>query len=148
LATAESCTGGMVAAALTDIRGSSAAFLGGVVSYADDAKREMLGVPAVTLDANGAVSAAVAEAMAVGAQKRLDADLAVAITGVAGPDGGTPEKPVGLVWFAIADRRDGQQVVVSVERRFPGRSREAIRARATSTALDLVRRRIHGLPVR
>ena len=99
LATAESCTGGLVAARLTSVPGSSASFVGGVVAYADEVKRSELDVPEALLAEHGAVSAEVAEAMAEGARRRLGADVAVAVTGVAGPGGGTPEKPVGLVYL-------------------------------------------------
>jgi nicotinamide-nucleotide amidase len=102
LATAESCTGGMVAERLTEVPGSSDVFLGGVVAYADALKRAELGVPAEVLERHGAVSAETAAAMAQGARERLGADIAVAVTGIAGPGGGTPEKPVGLVYVHAA----------------------------------------------
>jgi PncC family amidohydrolase len=103
VALAESCTGGMVAAALTAVPGSSGYFLGGVVSYADEAKRDLLGVDAAVLAAHGAVSAPVARAMAEGARARFGASVAAAVTGIAGPDGGSAEKPVGLTYVAVAD---------------------------------------------
>ena len=103
VATAESCTGGLVAHAITEIAGSSAYYRGGFVTYADDVKRDALGVPADVLAAHGAVSAQVARAMAEGARARLSTDLAVAITGIAGPGGGSAEKPVGLTYVAVAD---------------------------------------------
>ena len=103
VALAESCTGGMVAAALTAVPGSSGYFLGGVVSYADEAKRDLLGVDAAVLAAHGAVSAQVARAMAEGARARFGACVAAAVTGIAGPDGGSDEKPVGLTYVAVAD---------------------------------------------
>jgi nicotinamide-nucleotide amidase len=134
LATAESCTGGMVAARLTDVAGSSEVFLGGVVAYSNEMKQAELGVAEEVLAAHGAVSAETAAAMARGARDRLGADVAVAVTGVAGPGGGTPEKPVGLV-YAHAAGPDGER---SVE--FNLRSdRDAVRRRATTTALHLVR---------
>ncbi len=102
VATAESCTGGLVAHLLTEVPGSSAYLLGGVVAYSDDVKRNVLGVPAEVLFAHGAVSAQVALAMAEGVRALLGTDLAVAVTGVAGPEGGTDAKPVGLVYVAIA----------------------------------------------
>ena len=102
IATAESCTGGLLAARLTDRPGSSAYLAGGVVAYANDAKTELLGVDPALIDAHGAVSEPVAEAMAAGALRRFDADTAVAITGIAGPGGGTEEKPVGTVCFTVA----------------------------------------------
>lgn len=102
VAVAESCTGGLVADAITDIPGSSGYFLGGVVSYADTAKVALLGVPTEVLAAHGAVSAQVGRAMAEGARERFSADLAAAVTGVAGPDGGSDAKPVGLTYVAVA----------------------------------------------
>jgi nicotinamide-nucleotide amidase len=121
VATAESCTGGLVAGALTDIAGSSAVVDRGFVTYTNEAKEQMLGVPAAILRAHGAVSRETAEAMAQGALKHSLADLVVSITGIAGPGGGTAEKPVGLVHFAAA-ARDGRRT--HRERRFgdPGRS--------------------------
>jgi PncC family amidohydrolase len=104
VATAESCTGGLVAHLLTEVPGSSRYLRGGIVAYADDVKRDHLGVPAEVLAAHGAVSAQVALAMAEGARIRLGADLAVGVTGVAGPDGGTAAKPVGLAYVAVTGR--------------------------------------------
>ncbi len=104
VATAESCTGGLVAGALTEIAGSSDVFDRGFVTYSNEAKQQMLGVPAATLQEHGAVSRQTAEAMARGALGRANADLVVAITGIAGPGGGGPGKPVGLVHFAAASR--------------------------------------------
>jgi nicotinamide-nucleotide amidase len=135
LATAESCTGGLVAARLTDVPGSSDVFLGGVVAYADALKRAELGVPADVLERHGAVSAEAAAAMSRGARERLGADVAVSVTGIAGPDGGTPEKPVGLVHFHAAGP-DGER---ALQLEVPG-DRETVRRRATATALHLVRR--------
>jgi len=134
LATAESCTGGLVAARLTSVPGSSDVFIGGVVAYSNEVKAGELGVPEGTLERFGAVSEEAAEAMTAGARERLGADVAVSVTGVAGPGGGTPEKPVGLV-FLHAQGPNG-----SLARRldFPG-DREAIRGRATAAALHLVR---------
>ena len=100
---AESCTGGLVAAAITAIPGSSGYFEGGVVSYADDAKRDLLGVDEALLRAHGAVSAQVARAMALGARERFATDLAASVTGIAGPDGGSAAKPVGLTYLGVAD---------------------------------------------
>ena len=134
LATAESCTGGLVAARLTSVPGSSDVFLGAVVAYADEVKARELDVPAEVLERHGAVSAEAAAAMAAGARARLGADVAVSVTGVAGPGGGTPEKPVGLVYLH-AEGPDG-----SLARRLdlPG-DREAIRSRSAVAALHLVR---------
>ncbi|HUZ98377.1 MAG TPA: CinA family nicotinamide mononucleotide deamidase-related protein [Gaiellaceae bacterium] len=135
LATAESETGGIVASRLTSIPGASDVFVGGVVAYANSVKEAQLGVPAVLLEAKGAVSADVAEAMARGARERLGADVAVAVTGVAGPGGGTPEKPVGLVYL----HAEGPDGGVAREFTFPG-DRGSIRARSAVMALHLVRR--------
>jgi nicotinamide-nucleotide amidase len=135
LATAESCTGGMVAERLTSIPGSSAAFVGAVVAYADEVKAKQLGVSEEILERYGAVSSETAAAMAVGARERLGADLAVAVTGIAGPGGGSDEKPVGLVYLHAA----GPDGFRDVEFVFPG-DRESIRRRAAVTALHLVRR--------
>lgn len=107
IATAESCTGGMIAAACTDPAGSSAWFDRGFVTYSNEAKADMLGVAPALIDAHGAVSEAVARAMVQGALARSKADVAVAVTGVAGPSGGTPDKPVGTVWLAWASRQQG-----------------------------------------
>lgn len=143
VATAESCTGGLVAARLTDVPGISAAFREGFVTYSDEAKARTLGVPTETLERQGAVSRETALAMADGARERAGADLAVALTGIAGPGGGTPEKPVGLVWLAVA----GLGAPEALERRFPARGRGWVRRWAAATALDLLRRRILGLPL-
>ena len=134
LATAESCTGGLVAARLTSVPGSSDVVLGGVVAYANAVKECELGVPTALLAEHGAVSAEVAEAMARGARERLGADVAVSVTGVAGPGGGTEEKPVGLV-YCHASGPDGE---LGREFSFPG-DRAAIRARSVVIALHLVR---------
>ena len=135
LATAESCTGGLVAARLTDIPGSSEVFRGAIVAYADDVKVEQLGVDPAVLAEHGAVSAETAEAMAAGARERLGADVAVSVTGIAGPGGGTPEKPVGLV-FLHASSPDGEE---ALRFEFPG-ERDWIRTRSAVAALHLLRR--------
>jgi len=135
LATAESCTGGLVAARLTSVPGSSRVFRGGVVAYADGVKHSELGVPEELVERHGAVSAEVAQAMAAGARRRLDADVAVSVTGIAGPDGGTPEKPVGLVYLHVEGPDGGRGREFS----FPG-DRPSIRARSVVGALHLVRR--------
>jgi nicotinamide-nucleotide amidase len=134
MATAESCTGGLVAKRITDIAGSSSAMLGGVVSYANSAKIAFLDVPQSVLDSVGAVSEETARAMAEGARKRFGADWAVSTTGVAGPSGGSPEKPVGLVWFAIA----GPPGTTSKKSKFPDFGRERIREMAAAAALRLL----------
>lgn len=135
IATAESCTGGLVAAALTEIAGSSDVVERGFVTYSNAAKTQMLGVPEALIAAHGAVSAEVAAAMALGALKASRAGLAVSITGVAGPGGGTAQKPVGLVHFAVA-AADGR--VNRVEQRFGDIGREKVRAKAVETALALL----------
>jgi nicotinamide-nucleotide amidase len=135
LATAESCTGGMVATRITGVPGASDVFVGSVVAYANQVKEAELGVPAELVKEHGAVSAEVAAAMAAGARERLGADVAVAVTGVAGPGGGTPDKPVGLV-FAHAAGPDGE---LAARTELPG-DREMIRGRATAASLHLVRR--------
>jgi nicotinamide-nucleotide amidase len=139
LATAESCTGGMVATRLTDVSGSSASFVGGVVAYADEVKRSELDVPEELLVRHGSVSAEVAAAMAEGARRRLGADVAVAVTGIAGPGGGTPEKPVGRVHLHAAGPEGSLARMLDL----PG-EREQIRVRATVTALHLLRALLLG----
>jgi nicotinamide-nucleotide amidase len=137
IALAESCTGGLVAASITAVAGSSGYFLGGVVSYANSAKEALLDVPASTLDAHGAVSAQVAMAMATGAQARFGADLAASITGIAGPDGGTADKPVGLTYVGLASARaDARGVAVDVRRLQLGGDRTANREAAALAALE------------
>ncbi|MCP5361594.1 MAG: CinA family protein [Hyphomicrobiales bacterium] len=133
LATAESCTGGLVAGALTDVPGSSDVFDRGFVTYSNIAKQEMLGVPAALLEAHGAVSEEVARAMAEGALAQSEADMAVALTGIAGPDGGTEAKPVGLVFIAVAKLSGAMLCEKCI---FPN-DRAAVRAAAVEKALDL-----------
>jgi nicotinamide-nucleotide amidase len=139
IATAESCTGGLLAARLTDRPGSSAYVLGGVVSYANEVKQDIVGVPAELIEAVGAVSAEVAQAMAQGVRARLGADVGVGITGVAGPDGGTPEKPVGLVHLCVAgpERTLPRRIVL------PG-NRADVRKRAVVVAMHTIRNLLTG----
>ena len=137
VATAESCTGGLVAGALTDIAGSSAVVERGFVTYTNEAKEQMLGVPAETLRTHGAVSRPTAEAMAAGVLEHSPADLAVSITGIAGPGGGTAEKPVGLVYLHVAGPEGEEARRIDL----PG-DREMIRGRATTAALHLLRRHL------
>ena len=132
-ATAESCTGGGVGSAITAVPGSSAVFAGGVISYANEVKREVLGVRAETLAACGAVSPETAAQMAEGARRLLKADLAVSVTGVAGPDGGSDGKPVGLVWFGLAGA-DG----VRTERCLFRGDRARVREQAVVHALGML----------
>lgn len=134
LATAESCTGGLVAAALTAVAGSSTVVERGFVTYSNEAKTEMLSVPAALINANGAVSELVARAMAAGALTHSRADVAVAVTGIAGPGGGSIDKPVGLVHFAAA-RRGG--ALITRHHVFGG-DRDAVRHHATRTALEMI----------
>jgi len=138
LATAESCTGGLIAAALTAIAGSSGVFDRGFITYSNDAKAELTGVPSELIARHGAVSEAVAGAMAAGALARSRADIAVSATGLAGPGGGSADKPVGLVWLGLAQHNHP----VSAERHiFPG-DRTAIRAAAVGHALKMIRARV------
>jgi len=141
VATAESCTGGWVAKAITDIAGSSAVFGYGIVSYSNGAKESIIGVQNKTLEEYGSVSAEVVEEMAKGALRLSGADIAVAVSGVAGPDGGTAVKPVGTVWFAWAVR-DGANAVVDTQlEQFSG-DRELVREASVAYALQGVRERI------
>jgi competence/damage-inducible protein CinA-like protein len=140
LAVAESCTGGMLSARLTDRPGSSAYFLGGVVAYSNEAKSDIVGVDPDLIVRFGAVSNEVAEALADGALARFEADVSVGLTGIAGPDGGTEEKPVGTVCFSLATR-DGQRITRTT--RLPG-GRVDVRDRATTVALHLLRRLLRG----
>jgi len=135
LAVGESCTGGVLAARITAVPGASEVFVGGVVAYANGTKTDLLDVPTATLEVHGAVSDEVVRAMVEGAQRRFDANAAIAVTGIAGPGGGSPEKPVGTVWLAA--RLGGE--TRAVKRVFPG-DRGEIRARAAQAALDLLRR--------
>ncbi len=136
LATAESCTGGMVAAALTEIAGSSAVVERGFVTYSNKAKQQMLGVPPTTLNKYGAVSRETAEAMAKGALAHAPVDLAVSITGIAGPGGGSADKPVGLVHFA-AGSRGGR--LIHHEHKFGDIGREQVRRLSVLQALAMLR---------
>jgi nicotinamide-nucleotide amidase len=135
LGTAESCTGGLVAARLTDVAGSSDVFAGAVVAYANEVKVTELGVPEALLAAHGAVSAEVAEAMAAGVRARLGVDVGIAVTGVAGPGGGTEAKPVGLVHLHVSTADGGRAWEFSLPA-----DRDTIRSRATVAALHLARR--------
>jgi nicotinamide-nucleotide amidase len=135
VAVAESCTGGMLAERLTNVPGSSSYFLGGVICYSNDLKTTLVGVPQSLIESKGAVSSEVALALADGIRKRTGATLGVGVTGVAGPGGGTPEKPVGLVHIGLADEHGPRELAY----RFPG-NRERIRQFASQSALDAVRR--------
>ena len=137
LVTAESCTGGLIAACLTSIPGSSAAFERGLVTYSNVAKTELLGVPAALIAAHGAVSEEVARAMAEGALTQAPVDVSVAVTGIAGPDGGSAEKPVGLVHFAAA--RKGR-ATLHEEHRFGDIGRHEVQTESAAVALSLLLR--------
>ncbi len=139
IATAESCTGGLVAALLTEVAGSSDVVERGYVTYSNAAKAEAIGVPAGLIAQHGAVSEPVARAMAEGALERSEAQLTVAITGVAGPGGGSADKPVGLVWFATA--REGEATLAH-EARYGDLGRSAVRLAAVRTALGLLSGRL------
>ena len=132
-ATAESCTGGGIGAALTSVAGASDVFLGGVISYANSVKENVLGVPAATLAERGAVSGETAAAMAAGARRLTGADLAVAVTGIAGPGGGSAQKPVGTVWFGLASASG-----VHTEKKLFSGDRDKVRAQAVTHALGIL----------
>lgn len=136
LATAESCTGGMIASMLTDIEGCSAIFDRGFVTYSNESKIEMLGVSNDTLKAHGAVSRETALEMAAGALGRSRAGIAISVTGLAGPGGGSPEKPIGLVWFGLA--RDGAEPFAE-KHVFDDRGRDHIRKETTKNALRMIK---------
>lgn len=142
LATAESCTGGMIAAALTDVPGSSAVVERGAVTYSNQAKTDLLGVPAETIAEHGAVSEPVARAMAEGALARAPVGVAIAVTGVAGPGGGTPEKPEGTVWFGCAADGETQTVL----EQFGPLGRDAVRVASVARALRLVLETLEAEP--
>jgi len=133
VSTAESCSGGLIAHRITNVSGSSACFLGGIVSYSNDAKERHLGVPHDMLVTHGAVSEPVARAMAEGARRVFESDFAVGVTGIAGPTGGSAEKPVGLVFIAVAGPRD----TISTRNQFTG-SREAIKEQTADAALAIL----------
>ncbi|MDP3851074.1 MAG: competence/damage-inducible protein A [Luteolibacter sp.] len=141
LATAESCTGGLISNRITDIPGASAVFTHGFVTYANEAKVSLLGVSAADIEAHGAVSETVACQMAAGALHASGADIAVAVTGIAGPDGGTPEKPVGTAWIGLASRDGG----VTAFKVFHPRNRHDFKLAVSQAALEAVRRRILGI---
>ena len=141
VATAESCTGGWIAKSITDISGSSGCFAYGLVSYSNGAKESLLGVSPATLEEHGAVSDAVVREMAQGALSLSGADVAVAVSGVAGPDGGSEEKPVGTVWFAWATRNKDKPEI-DAEKRFLKGDREQIRAQTVVISLQGIRERI------
>ena len=135
VATAESCTGGWIAKALTDIAGSSQWFIEGFVTYSDESKRRRLGVPRSVLERHGAVSEAAVRAMAIGALRRTRAQRVVAVTGIAGPGGAVPGKPVGTVWLAWAERR-GRSVRVAVQLKHFRGNREIVRRKTVRAALQ------------
>lgn len=140
IAVAESCTGGLIASRITDVSGSSAYFERGVVAYSNASKTNLLGVPASMIDAHGAVSSEVAAAMAAGVRRASGTDIGLSTTGIAGPTGGTPEKPVGLVWIGFADAAES----IALKFNF-GRDRLRTKERAAQAALELVRRKVLGI---
>ncbi len=142
VATAESCTGGWIAKALTDIAGSSQWFLEGFVTYSNDSKVRRLGIPQSLLQTDGAVSEAIARAMAIGAIERAHAQVAVAVTGIAGPGGAVPGKPVGTVWLAWAERRGSEIRVRALRKQFRG-DRDAVRRKTVQVALQGLLTRVH-----
>jgi nicotinamide-nucleotide amidase len=139
IATAESCTGGGLAARLTSVAGASAAFLGGVVAYDNRIKRDLLGVPSEILEEHGAVSPETAVAMATGARERLATDIGVASTGIAGPGGGSAEKPVGLVYIAVADDRGAEANRLDLSG-----DRADVQRQAVDAAVDLILGRLNA----
>jgi nicotinamide-nucleotide amidase len=143
IATAESCTGGLLAARLTELAGASEYFNGGLVVYSNDAKVSQAGVPLELIEAHGAVSGEVARALADGARERLGADVGVGVTGIAGPGGGSEEKPVGLVWLSVTVAGDPPVEPLTRSVNLPG-GRADVRDRATTVALHLVRRALSG----
>ncbi len=145
VAVAESCTGGLMSARLTDRPGSSAYFAGGIVAYSNDAKAQIAGVDPALIERFGAVSTEVAQALADGAATRFAANVGIGITGIAGPDGGTEEKPVGTVCFSVCTRGDGEQAAARITRstRLPG-NRADVRDRSTTVAMHLLRRVLRG----
>lgn len=134
MVTAESCTGGLIAGALTSVPGSSEILFGGFVTYANEAKTQMIGVPADLIDTHGAVSEPVARAMAEGARRTAGVDLAIAVTGVAGPGGGTDDKPIGLVHFGLATATG----TIHREMRYGDLGRAKVREETVQTALEMV----------
>lgn len=139
LAVAESCTGGLIAGRITDLAGSSAYFAGGVVAYSNRVKEQLLHVPVRLLEEHGAVSEAAARAMAEGARMVLGSDVALAVTGIAGPDGGTPEKPVGTVFVAFADQHGCQ-----VERFLFGGDRAQVRQQTVDQGVIMLKKRLEA----
>lgn len=146
VATAESCTGGLVGRLLTDVAGSSRAYAGGWVTYSNQMKIEQLGVPAAMIQTQGAVSEDVARAMATGALERGHADYAISVTGIAGPDGGTEEKPVGTVWMSLA-WRDGGSIRTDAMQLHLGNGRDIVRERSAKCALQMLRLHLLGADI-
>ncbi len=146
IAVGESCTGGVLGARLTAVPGSSDVFLGGVIAYDNRVKESLLDVPGAEIQAEGAVSEPVARALALGARTRIGADVGIGVTGVAGPGGGTPEKPVGTVWIAVAAPGEASAVAVQTRRAMLSGDRVEIRQRAAQIGLDMVRQAVSTSP--
>jgi nicotinamide-nucleotide amidase len=147
ISTAESCTGGLLAASLTEISGSSAVMMGGIISYANDMKKDILNVPAALVERHGAVSEPVALHMALGGLRQTKSHISIGITGIAGPTGGSPEKPVGRVHFGLAYRQSLESGITLLPstQTFPSTSREEIRWTAVSYALDMMQQIVNQL---
>ncbi|MEP1230844.1 MAG: CinA family protein [Litorimonas sp.] len=140
IATAESCTGGLIGAALTSVNGSSESFHGGIIAYSNSIKTKLLGVPPSTLGKYGAVSEKTAQRMAAGALERLNVDIAISVTGIAGPSGGSEDKPVGTVWIGVA-MRNGDKAAISAQlHNFRQNDRNEIRSAACYEALALLKK--------
>ena len=141
--TAESCTGGLIASALTSVAGSSSTFMGGFLTYSNQLKNSLLGIPEALIERSGAVSRDVALVMAMESVRRLGASFALSTTGIAGPGGGTPDKPVGTVWIGLSDASGPQPMVTARQFRFPG-SRAQVRDRTVKAALQMLRLHVFG----
>ena len=143
ISTAESCTGGLIGSAFTSVPGSSSTFVGGFLTYSNQLKNALLGISPDLIERTGAVSRDVALVMAMESARRLGSSFALATTGIAGPGGGTPDKPVGTVWIGLADASGGQPLATARQFRFPG-TREQVRDRTVKAALQMLRLHLLG----